>query len=276
MFELPEFVTLAKQMNETLTGKTIKEGIRGNTPHKFVWYNRTPDEFSILTHSKTVGKTSARGKWLFVSLEPGYVLVLGECGGKVLFHPSGSKLAPKHHLYLGFEDSSSLTVTTQMWGAMELYEKGQECNRQYIRDMRLTPVEPDFTFQYFSALIDQVAKEGKRTVKELLTQDQLIPGLGNAILQDILFQAKLHPKHSINNLHPAQRRQLYDAILQTVNEVIANGGRNDEYDLYNQSGGYQRIMDKNATGRPCSICGTPIEKTHYLGGACYFCPRCQQ
>jgi len=28
MFELPEFVTLAKQMNETLRGKTIKKGGR--------------------------------------------------------------------------------------------------------------------------------------------------------------------------------------------------------------------------------------------------------
>jgi formamidopyrimidine-DNA glycosylase len=163
-----------------------------------------------------------------------------------------------------------------MWGAMELYKQGQEQARKYIRDMRLTPTEPDFTLQYFAALIDEFAPDRKRAAKGLLTQDQLIPGLGNAIAQDILYRAKLHPKHRLQDLTAAQAGQFYRAILDTVNEVIARGGRNDEFDLYNRPGGYERIMDKNAVGRPCSECGTMIEKTQYLGGACYFCPHCQQ
>jgi formamidopyrimidine-DNA glycosylase len=83
MFELPEYVTLAKQINETLTGKAIEQGSLGNSPHKFVWYNRTPQEFAALTQGKTVAKAHVRGRWLFVPLEPGYVLVLGECGTKI-------------------------------------------------------------------------------------------------------------------------------------------------------------------------------------------------
>ncbi len=276
MFELPEFVTLARQINETLTGKVIKEASLGNTPHKFVWYNRSPTEFSALTPDRTVGKASARGKWLFVPLEPGYVLVLGECGGKVLFHPAGSQVPAKYHLSMTFEDGSAFTATTQMWGAMELYEQGQERSRQYIRDMRLTPLEPDFTLEYFFALLDGIASGETRTAKGLLTQAQLIPGLGNAIAQDILFRARLHPKHPIIDLTERQKRLLYQTILKTVAEVIEQGGRNDEYDLYNHQGGYRRIMDKNAVGCPCPECGAKIEKMQYLGGACYFCPRCQQ
>ena len=276
MFELPEYVTLAKQINETLTGKVIEQGSVGNTPHKFVWYNRTPSEFAALTRGKTVGKTRTQGRWLFIALEPAYVLTFGECGGKVLFHPAGSPVPKKYHLHLAFTDSSAFTATTQMWGAMELYEQGQERNRQYIRDMRPTPVDPGFTLEYFSALLDELAQGEKRTAKGLLTQDQLIPGLGNSIAQDILFRAKLHPKHPIPDLDKAQRRLLHRTILNTVKEVIAKGGRNDEYDLYGHAGGYQRIMDKNAAGRPCPECGTKIEKIQYLGGACYFCPRCQQ
>jgi formamidopyrimidine-DNA glycosylase len=276
MFELPEFVTLAGQINQTLTGKAIRQGIRGNTPHKFIFYNRTPDEFGTLTRGRKVGEARARGKWLFVPLEPGYVLVLGECGGKVLFHPGASPVPAKYHLYLGFEDGSAFTVTTQMWGAMELYEQGRELKRQYIRDMRPTPLEPEFTFQYFSALIDELAQGKKQTAKGLLTQDQLIPGLGNASAQDILFRAKLHPRHPVTDLGQPRRRDLHGAILTTVNEIVAGGGRNDEVDLYNHPGGYARIMDKNAVGRPCPECGTKVEKIQYLGGACYFCPGCQK
>jgi formamidopyrimidine-DNA glycosylase len=137
-------------------------------------------------------------------------------------------------------------------------------------------VDPGFTFRYFDGLIASVAAEGKRRVKGLLTQDQLIPGLGNAIAQDILFVARLHPRHPLDELDRAQRRKLYDAITGTVRKVIAGGGRDDEHDLHDRPGGYKRIMDSAAAGRPCPECGERIAKIQYLGGACYFCPGCQK
>ena len=220
MFEIPEFVTLARQMNQTLKGKKIQRGQLGNSPHKFVWYNRGHDEFDRLTKAKIVGETRAKGKWLFIPLEPGYVLLLGECGGKVLYHPSGSKAPKKYHLYITFSDDSLLTATTQMWGAMELYEKGQEKNREYIKAMRTTPIEPEFSFDYFCSLAGNLTGDNKLSAKGLLTQNQIIPGLGNAIAQDILFRARLHPRHLIADLSTAQKRTLYNAIIDTVGEVI--------------------------------------------------------
>ena len=276
MFELPEFMTLAGQMNDVLEGKTVQRGQLGNSPQKFLWYNRSHEEFDLLTKGKRVGEARAKGKWLFLPLEPGYVLVLGECGGKVLYHNSGSKVPKKYHLYVTFEDNSFLTATTQMWGAMELYEKGEEQKRQYIMGMKTTPIEPEFTFTYFNTLLDDLTNGKKRSAKSLLTQDQIIPGLGNAIAQDILFRAHLHPRHAIADLSTDQRHTLYSSIVDTVGEVAEMGGRYDEYDLYNNPGGYIRKMDKNAVGRPCPECGAEIEKIQYLGGACYFCPNCQQ
>jgi formamidopyrimidine-DNA glycosylase len=275
MFELPEFVTLARQMNDTLTGKIVRRGSLGNSPHKFVWYNRTPDEFTRLTSGKIVGKARARGKWLFVPLDPGHLLLFGECGGRLLYHPAGSKLPDKYHLWLNFEDGSSLTAMTAMWGAMELYQAGQEQERQYVKGMRPTPTDADFTFDYFSAFIDELLAGEKRSAKAFLTQEQLIPGVGNAIAQDILFRAGLHPRHPLSDLSLEQRRRLYDAILGTLHEAIAKGGRYDEVDLHNRPGGYIRLMDNRAAGQPCPVCGTVVEKIQYLGGACYFCPRCQ-
>jgi formamidopyrimidine-DNA glycosylase len=275
MFELPEYIILANQINETLKGKTIKKGSLGNSPHKFVWYNRSHDEFESLTQRKTVGEAWAKSRWLFIPLEPGYTLLLGECGGKVLYHSPGSKAPSKYHLFLTFEDGSFFTATTQMWGAMELYEKGKELERQYVKGMKTTPIEPEFTEGYFSALIDTLIPQAKRSVKSLLTQDQLIPGLGNAIAQDILFRARLHPKHPIDQLDQGQRQLLYQAILDTVHEVIAQGGRYDEVDLYGHPGKYIRLMDSKALDRPCPGCGGKIGKMAYLGGSCYFCPQCQ-
>lgn len=47
MFELPEYIILAKQMNETLKGKSISKGVLGTLPHKFAYrkilFHRVPE-----------------------------------------------------------------------------------------------------------------------------------------------------------------------------------------------------------------------------------------
>ena len=268
-------MTLARQMNGILLGKIILQGTLGNSRHKFVWYNRTHKEFEELTLGKRVGMGRAKGRWLALDLEPGYKLLLGECGGKVLYHEPGASMPGKFHLLLRFNDGSAMTIMTAMWGAMELYESGQELERKYIKGMRPTPVDPEFSFEYFSFLINELRKGDKRSIKSVLTQDQLIPGLGNAIAQDIMFNACLHPRHSILALSAAQCKNLFTAIKDTVEAVIKKGGRNDESDLFGHPGGYVRIMDSRSVGKPCPRCGHTIEKMQYLGGACYYCPECQ-
>lgn len=276
MFEISEYTVLARQISDTLTGKTIRAGELGNSPHKFVWYNRSHEEFAQLTAGKVVGQPRVQGRWMSIALNPGYTLLFGECGGKILLHPAGDPLPGKYHLLLHFDDGSALSATTQMWGAMELYEAGQEQEREYVRGMRPTPLDPEFTFDYFDNLIDELLEGPKRSAKSLLTQEQTIPGLGNAIAQDILFRAKIGPRRALNEFTPGQRRDLYAAIIDTVREVIEAGGRNDETDLFGQPGRYIRIMDSAAAGKPCPDCGATVQKMQYLGGACYFCPKCQQ
>ena len=80
MFEISECVVLANRMNDTLQGKTITGGDLGNSPHKFVWYNRSSSEFENLINGKSIGRASAKGRWLLIPVKPGYTLVLGECG----------------------------------------------------------------------------------------------------------------------------------------------------------------------------------------------------
>ncbi|MBL8028298.1 MAG: hypothetical protein JNL74_17880 [Fibrobacteres bacterium] len=275
MFELPEYTILANQMTKTMKSKVIKNASLGNSPHKFVWYNRTHEEFARLMYKKTVGDAYVRGRWLFMEMLPGHILVLGECGGKILFHQEQKYVPKKYHLLINFTDGTAFTVTTQMWGAMELYKKGEELNRKYIKDMKITPTDKDFTYQYFNKLIDECNGTDVNSTKGLLTQNQLIPGLGNSIAQDILFNAQLGPKHPLNNLSTQQRKRLYDSIRKTLQEIIAKNGRYDEYDLMGNKGKYIRIMDKNSSGKPCMKCKTKIEKIQYLGGACYYCPQCQ-
>jgi formamidopyrimidine-DNA glycosylase len=167
------------------------------------------------------------------------------------------------------------TVTTQMWGGMELFDDGDEQEREYIKGMKMTPADPRFTLDYFNSLIESLVPEKKRSVRGLLTQEQIIPGLGNAIAQDIMFKARLHPRHAIQEMDDNQKRMLYRATMETVQGIVDLGGRYDEFDLFGQRGGYVRIMDKNSAGQPYPNCGTLVQKIQYLGGDCHLCPSCQ-
>ena len=118
MFELPEFVTLARQINETLAGKTIRSGALGNSPHKFVWYNRTHEEFAALTAGKTVGAAHVPRH---VALHPARARLrapVRRVRRQVALPPAaGAKLPEKYHLWLAFDDGSALTATDRRCGA---------------------------------------------------------------------------------------------------------------------------------------------------------------
>ena len=100
-------------------------------------------------------------------------------------------------------------------------------------------------------------------------------GIGNGCLQDILYHAGIHPRRRIVDLAEDDKRALYDAIVGTLSQMIELGGRESERDLYGNCGGYLRLLDTKTQGTPCLSCGTPIEKSQYLGGAIYYCPTCQ-
>src|SRR3990172_10428018 len=110
MIELPEAMTIARQMTEALKGKRIESGIRGNSPHKFAFYNRAPEEYEAILKGKTMGDTVARGSSILAAVEPGYVLCFGDGGERINYHQSEKTLPAKHQLLLRFEDGTCLSV----------------------------------------------------------------------------------------------------------------------------------------------------------------------
>lgn len=116
MIELPEAMIIARQMTEELKGKKVESCIRGNSPHKFAFYNRPPEEYEAILKGKTMGPAIEQGSSIWASVEPDYVLLLGWGGERILFHQNESTLPKKHQLLLHFEDNTYLTVTVQGWG----------------------------------------------------------------------------------------------------------------------------------------------------------------
>ncbi len=239
MIELPEALTIAEQMNDELNGKRIESGNRGNSPHKFAFYNRKPEEYEELLAGKTVGETTGYGNWIFAPLEPGFKLVLGCMGGRILFHQNEDTLPKKYHLMLCFEDQTYLTVTIQMWGFIKLVGESEAVDFHTT----LTPISDEFTYERFEQLLEDYEEKDKKSIKYFMISGPGVLGIGNSYLQDILFRAKIHPKRLVADIADGERRELYDAVRGTMKEAIELGGRYDERDLYNNAGRYVRILD---------------------------------
>lgn len=41
---MPEAIVLAQQINETVSGKRIKQAVAAQSPHKFAWYHGEPEK----------------------------------------------------------------------------------------------------------------------------------------------------------------------------------------------------------------------------------------
>jgi len=274
MIELPEAIVIARQISAELKGKLIREGMRGNTPHKFAFYSSSAEEYATILPGKRMGEADANGPLILISLEPEYVLMLGGGGERILYHKGKSTLPKKHHLLLHFEDDSYLTVTVQGWGSAQLLHETEVAPHPFI-SKNPSPLSDQFTLDYFLRLFDGLVAGDKRAIKFFCISKPGILGVGNGYLQDILFSAKIHPRRRAIETTLEERRALFDATRDTLKEAIRLNGRDTERDLYDRPGGYVRILDSRVVGKPCPRCGTPIEKIFFLGGASYFCPNCQ-
>lgn len=274
MIEMPEAYTISSQMNTALARKTIRGFARGSLVHKFLWLNRPDEEYQALLAGKTITGASSYGRSMYIYVGGENMLWIGEIGGRLLYIQPGQVLPGKYHLRLDFEDASALILIMQMWGFFKLLDKTQFAERPYD-EVGIPPLSADFTFECFNQMLERYVDKTRKGIKGFLVTSVHTNGMGNAYAQDVLFRAGLHPGRKIPGMNVDERRKLYLAIQDVMQQAISLGGREDERDLYDQPGRYQRLMDSSMVGQPCPNCGLAVQKIQYLGGACYFCSTCQ-
>ncbi len=273
MIEFPESKHLAEQMKEHLLGKTIMNVEVNKSPHKFAFYNGDPLEYHDKMTGKTVTGTNSYGGMPEVILEDKH-LVFGD-GANIRFYAQGEKLPEKHQIHIEFDDFSSITCSVQMYGLLYLMDIGSKENEYYeMAKSRISPLSDENNEDYFLGLMDSVKQS--YSIKAFLATEQRYPGLGNGVLQDILFHAKVHPRRKIETLTSDEKNRVYESMKQTLFEMTAGGGRDTEKDLFGCPGGYKTKLSVKTKNLPCPVCGDTIIREAYLGGNIYFCPTCQK
>jgi formamidopyrimidine-DNA glycosylase len=273
MIESSEAITLSKQLNDTINGKIISDVIAAHTKQKLTWYYGNPKKYQNLLQNKKIDNTNAFGG--FVEISAQNMKILFRDGVNLRFFEDRSMIPDKHQLLLEFVDKSMLIASVQMYGGVGCFIQNELDNTYYtIAKEKPSPLKEEFDEDYFDTLI-KINHVQNLSLKAFLATDQRIPGLGNGVLQDILFNAKLHPKQKINNISKKQTRDLFKSIKKTLTDMVNNNGRNTERDLFCRYGEYRTKMCKNTVGKRCDVCGTTIIKSNYMGGSIYFCPGCQ-
>jgi formamidopyrimidine-DNA glycosylase len=273
MIELPEALNLAGQINDTIHGKRVASVIAAQTPHKLACYYGEPQNYSGLLVGRNIEKANAWGGMIEIKAENANIL-LGD-GAGIRFHSKGEPRPAKHQLLIEFDDHSAISVSIQMYGGIGAFLEGELDNLYYrVAKEKPSPFSLAFDEVYFDRLISAQEVQ-KLSLKALLATEQRIPGLGNGILQDILFNAKMHPKKKVNTLAEAEKEVLFNSVKTTISTMAAKGGRDTELDLFGCPGGYKTILSKNTVNKPCPVCETIIKKEAYMGGNVYYCEKCQ-
>jgi formamidopyrimidine-DNA glycosylase len=272
MLEIPESHNIAVQLNQTIKGRTIRRVLANSSPHRFAFYFGDPGNYQSLLSGKAVGEAKAVAG--FVEIEVGDTRALFNDGTNIRYFPAGAPIPTKNQLHIEFEDNSSVVCTVQMYGGLWVYHEGENDNQYYlVAKDKPSPLTDEFDEGYFRQLLGSVKQT--LSVKAFLATEQRIPGLGNGVLQDILFYAKANPRCLLEKLTDDEKSSLFTGIRRTLSRMTAEGGRDTEKDLFGCSGGYETIMCNRKLSHPCPSCGGTVVKQAYLGGSVYFCLTCQ-
>lgn len=275
MIELPEDYAITSQLNDILPGKVVENVYANQSPHKFAFYSGDPQQYhEMLQGKKFGGAFSSSGLTCGGSIEMHFDDMSVIVSTPLKYHAPGEKRPSKHQLLIEFTDESALSSTVQMWGAIFCFPTSHPTPPNgWVGSDGPQPLMEEFTETYFRELI--AGMDAKSSVKALLATEQRIPGIGNGVIQDVLFHARLHPKRWLSTMNDTDISRLYHALVETVRDMARNGGRDTERDLFGCFGGYRTILSKKTADKPCPVCGGQIVREAYLGGNVYYCPHCQ-
>jgi len=116
------------------------------------------------------------------------------------------------------------------------------------------------------------------TLKRALTDPHLFSGIGNAYSDEILHAARLSPVQLTSKLVEAEIERLYHATQTTLRRWIA-ALRAEFGDRFPGAGEVTAFRPDFAVhgrfGKPCPVCGGPVQRIRYAENETNYCPACQ-
>jgi formamidopyrimidine-DNA glycosylase len=274
--ELPEAIILARQMNEVLIGKKVSsyDIIEYERLQRVGFINKNIKDFDRLI-GQNIKNIISRGNVIVIKLSNEVNILLGmEYGGTARFHDQETSIPKKRHLKIVFTDNTSFSVRLTGMGVLQVLTNNELPGSYVFKRDHLEKISPiddeNYTLERFSRSL----QHANRMLKSIIVgKDAIVTGFGNSAFQEIIYLAKLHPKRKALSLDSDERKALYEAINEIVENRINKGGKSQFTDLFGIKGKYQLLMGSHV--KVCPSCQVEIEKLAISGGTTYYCPNCQ-
>jgi formamidopyrimidine-DNA glycosylase len=260
MPELPDVEVFRQYMAATSLHKKISKVEIQNTR---ILKKVSRDRLKRSVAGSSLEGTDRHGKYLFGNLDTGDILVLhfGMTGFLKYFKKSEAR--PNHpRLTMHFQRGYRLVYDNQrLLGSVFLITDKPD----FICKKKLGIDALSIDFKEFAAILNR----GRGNLKSTLMNQKLLAGIGNVYSDEILFQARLHPKAAVNRLTSKQQRALFKKMKQVLSAAVERRADPDRMPRT------FLLSHRDEEGR-CPRCGGGVRKTKISGRSAYFCPVCQK
>ena len=271
MPELPEVETVVRELSNEICGDSISsvEIFRSNPI-----VQGDLEKFQKQLIGKTFKHVFRRAKYLIFQLQPsGHMVAHMRMTGKfVVCDPIG---IPSKYNRVWFHLSSGRLMIfddVRCFGTLEVFEKLSDSKS--LNKLGIEPFSEDLNVNYFISKVSS----SKREVKSILLDQQIIAGLGNIYVSEILFRSKISPLRSSETISNKEWSQIIKNTQSVLEEAIENNGTtiSDFRRVDDKTGKFQKFLkvyDKKE--HPCPDCGIPIKRIVQQQRSTFYCPECQ-
>ena len=267
MPELPDVAAYISALEPRIVGQPLLH-VRLNGPFLL----RTADPPIASVDGRVVRELRRVGKRIAIGLDGDLWLVLHlMIAGRLHWRAPGATLAGRNALAAFDFPDGSLVLTeagSKRRASLHLL-RGEESLRE---------IDPG-GIEVFDSTLDEfrdALRVENRTLKRALTDPRILSGIGNAYSDEILHAAKLSPVALTHKLTDAEWARLYAATRATlqlwIDRFIAEAA--DKFP--EKVTAFRADMAVHGRyGKPCPVCGTPVQRIRYADNETNYCPTCQ-
>ncbi len=273
MPELPEVETIKEDLRELVVGLRI-DGAHVLAPA--LVEQPSLAEFAPRLGDVRITGTRRRAKHLIVELDSGDSLVFQlKIGGQLLLVPPVEEPRTSLMLILHLDTDRRLFLRDQTgFTRARLLDPGELEAR--LSSLGPEPLDEGFGVEY----LRETLGSRRAQIKPLILDQKVVAGIGNIYADEILFDARLHPRRKANTLSEGEWRALYEAIRKNLAAGVEHRGTTVRLyrDVLNRPGEHQnylRVFEKH--GLPCPEgCGGEVVREKVGGRPTHYCPECQR
>jgi formamidopyrimidine-DNA glycosylase len=292
MPELPEVETVRNVLKTWLIGRTIKKCYI--LYPKIVENNVSNEEFIKTVENQKIIDVLRKGKFLIIVLENNVLISHLRMEGKYhlgfykerldddnphdyYWMEGNHDIQNKHvHFILLLDDMRLLMYDDVRKFGRIMLSTLDECYTipplsNLGIDANLDNIDPNYLFEKLRKL--------KVTIKQALLNQQIISGLGNIYVDEVLFLSKILPSRSASQVSLEECDLILKNSKIVLDKAIRLGGSTIR--TYHAANGVDgkfqnELYVYGRDNEKCLVCGTVIQKTKVGGRGTHYCPSCQK